>query len=428
MDVGRIADKVNIPCGVFDENGKEVIASNKLKEILNNYGDFFSFLGIDRDNKVYNEGISVEKRVLFENEKKSFVFFIQKIGNFYVSYGIDITFNTRLIDSIIERSNVISQVLSTSTGGIYIKELEGDFVYSNPAFEELLDKIDYLDHYFLENLKHKNEIVNIRKIVFDNKERYIFEYGKVYEVAGKKQIRGFVLFDDMISDFFESLKGERDILFDILDYASVGVLYLTRDCLRLKFYNRFAVDTLKPERIERIKILGLFEPDVLFDANTVKLINETLSVKGKYHLYGYTIPNLDGEYDFSFLYGSNGIIVFFKKVLPDNEQKAYRRFRAMFEYASDAIFLMKNANKLENTHYNLGTGNDYSIKELAYIIAEIVGYKGKFNWDTSKPDGTMRKLLDSSKLISLGWKPKINLKNGIKETYRWYKEHLNGDL
>lgn len=83
---------------------------------------------------------------------------------------------------------------------------------------------------------------------------------------------------------------------------------------------------------------------------------------------------------------------------------------------------MQNVSKLENTHYNLGTGIDYSIKELAQKIASVVGYEGDIFWDTSKPDGTPRKLLNSSKFLALGWKPKVTFEKGLEITYKWYKE------
>lgn len=69
---------------------------------------------------------------------------------------------------------------------------------------------------------------------------------------------------------------------------------------------------------------------------------------------------------------------------------------------------------------NIGFGDDVSIKELTELVAEIVGYEGAIGWDTTKPDGTPRKLLDSSRLRSLGWKPSISLHEGIKSTYQWY--------
>ncbi|MBN1596799.1 MAG: GDP-L-fucose synthase [Bacteroidales bacterium] len=76
--------------------------------------------------------------------------------------------------------------------------------------------------------------------------------------------------------------------------------------------------------------------------------------------------------------------------------------------------------EIRNTHINIGTGRDLTIKELAEKIQQIVGFKGKLVWDTSKPDGTMRKLLNVDKLHSLGWKEKIQLDQGIKMIYEDY--------
>jgi GDP-L-fucose synthase len=73
-------------------------------------------------------------------------------------------------------------------------------------------------------------------------------------------------------------------------------------------------------------------------------------------------------------------------------------------------------------HVNVGTGADISIRELARLIAEIVEFEGRTEWDTSKPDGTPRKLLDVTRLSSLGWSPAINLRDGIAATYRWFTE------
>ncbi len=100
-----------------------------------------------------------------------------------------------------------------------------------------------------------------------------------------------------------------------------------------------------------------------------------------------------------------------------------REFIYSEDVASASIFLMRNSKKLENTHYNLGSGIDYSIKELAESIAKIVGYKGTIEWDKSKPDGAKQKLLDSSKLLALGWQPKIEFEDGLKFTYQWYKKN-----
>jgi GDP-L-fucose synthase len=70
---------------------------------------------------------------------------------------------------------------------------------------------------------------------------------------------------------------------------------------------------------------------------------------------------------------------------------------------------------------NVGVGEDVSIKELAETIKRIIGFEGSIEWDSSKPDGTPRKLLDVSRLTALGWKAKISLEDGISSTYQWYK-------
>lgn len=93
-----------------------------------------------------------------------------------------------------------------------------------------------------------------------------------------------------------------------------------------------------------------------------------------------------------------------------------REFLYADDLADACVFLMENYDELQ--FINIGVGEDISIKELAETIQEVVGYKGKLEFDSSKPDGTPRKLMDVSKLHSLGWKHKINLKEGIALAYQ----------
>lgn len=102
-----------------------------------------------------------------------------------------------------------------------------------------------------------------------------------------------------------------------------------------------------------------------------------------------------------------------------------REFVFSEDVADASIFAMGNAGKLENTHYNVGSGTDCSIKELAGLIAGIVGFEGQIEWDTSRPDGVLRKLLDSSRFSSLGWKSRIPLKEGLTKTYEWFLGNEN---
>ena len=82
-------------------------------------------------------------------------------------------------------------------------------------------------------------------------------------------------------------------------------------------------------------------------------------------------------------------------------------------------FLMDNY--FESDIINVGTGEDITIKELAETIADVVEYKGKLKWDTTKPNGTMRKVMDVSKIKSMGWEPKVSLKEGLERTYEYFK-------
>jgi GDP-L-fucose synthase len=77
------------------------------------------------------------------------------------------------------------------------------------------------------------------------------------------------------------------------------------------------------------------------------------------------------------------------------------------------------------SHINVGTGEDCTIKELAEIMAKVTGFRGELNFDFSKPDGTPRKLMDVTRLTSLGWRAKIDLEQGLRETYGWFKDNIN---
>uniref|UniRef100_A0A7C3RL24 GDP-L-fucose synthase n=1 Tax=Dictyoglomus thermophilum TaxID=14 RepID=A0A7C3RL24_DICTH len=106
--------------------------------------------------------------------------------------------------------------------------------------------------------------------------------------------------------------------------------------------------------------------------------------------------------------------------------EVYREFLYVDDMAEGCIFLMENIDaeemkKITSDYFvNLGTGEDIKIKDLALLIKNILGFEGEIKYDLSKPDGTPRKLLDVSKIKSLGWKPKISLEKGIKKTYEWY--------
>jgi GDP-L-fucose synthase len=100
-----------------------------------------------------------------------------------------------------------------------------------------------------------------------------------------------------------------------------------------------------------------------------------------------------------------------------------REFLFVDDLAQAVIFALEN--KLSSHLYNVGSGKDVTIKELAETIQNIVGHKGEIRWDSSKPDGTPRKLMDVSKMKSIGWEYSTELDSGIQKTYNWFLDHIN---
>lgn len=106
--------------------------------------------------------------------------------------------------------------------------------------------------------------------------------------------------------------------------------------------------------------------------------------------------------------------------------KPYREFLHVDDMADACVYLMENFNTDNIGEFvNIGVGKDITIGELAELIKEIVGFKGSIKKDLSKPDGTPQKLLDITKLSSLGWSAKILLRTGIEQTYEWYQNHIS---
>ncbi|XP_008793523.1 probable GDP-L-fucose synthase 1 [Phoenix dactylifera] len=99
-----------------------------------------------------------------------------------------------------------------------------------------------------------------------------------------------------------------------------------------------------------------------------------------------------------------------------------REFLHVDDLADAVVFLMDRYSGLE--HVNVGSGKEVSIKELAEMVKEVVGFQGELVWDATKPDGTPRKLMDSSRLAGMGWEAKISLKDGLVNTYKWYVENV----
>ena len=152
---------------------------------------------------------------------------------------------------------------------------------------------------------------------------------------------------------------------------------------------------------------NLYGPNDNFDLESSHVLPAMIA---KFHFakeHGYTI-DMGGPW-----YGS-------VKLWGDGS--AMREFLHVDDLAEACYTCMQNYN--ESEQINVGTGEDVTIKELAETISDIFGFMGDVEWDTSKPNGTPRKVLNVDRIKALGWEPRISLRDGIKKTYEWYKENV----
>ena len=152
---------------------------------------------------------------------------------------------------------------------------------------------------------------------------------------------------------------------------------------------------------------NLYGPNDNFDLESSHVLPAMIA---KFHFakeHGYTI-DMGGPW-----YGS-------VKLWGDGS--AMREFLHVDDLAEACYTCMQNYN--ESEQINVGTGEDVTIKELEETISDIVGFMGDVEWDTSKPNGTPRKVLNVDRIKALGWEPRISLRDGIKKTYEWYKENV----
>ena len=126
---------------------------------------------------------------------------------------------------------------------------------------------------------------------------------------------------------------------------------------------------------------------------------------------GHVLPGLINKIHYAFEHNKKNVIIW-------GTGKPKREFLFVDDLVDALVFLMKNYNKSD--HINVGSGNEVSILNLAKTIAKVIGFKGKFVFDKSKPDGTPRKFINSKKINSLGWKSRTSLLKGIEDTYYSY--------
>ena len=224
----------------------------------------------------------------------------------------------------------------------------------------------------------------------------------------------------------ENLQIQTNIIHSAYTSGCKKLLFLGSSCI----YPKFCPQPMKEEHL----LTGLLEPTN--EGYAAAKISGVLLCKAYRQQYGFdaiaVMPgNLYGPGDSFHAEDSHVLAAFIRRLheakLADLKEvtiwgtgTSLREFVYVDDAVDAALFLMFNYSG--EKHVNIGTGFELSMLDLAKAIAEVVGFKGTIVTDTSKPDGTPRKLLDSSVLFDMGWKPKVSFEDGLRTTYQWYIE------
>lgn len=238
------------------------------------------------------------------------------------------------------------------------------------------------------------------------------------------------------ADFiYENLSIQNNVIHQGYKHGVKKLLFLGSSCI----YPKNALQPIKEEYLLTNELEYTNEPYAIAKIAGIKMC-ESYNIQHNTNFISVMPTNLYGENDNFDLKTSHVLPALLRKI---HEAKINninsveiwgsgnprREFLHSDDMANACIYIMQNIDfkdliadtkEVRNTHINIGVGKDISISELANLVKEIVGYKGEFKYDTSKPDGTMRKLLDVSKLKNLGWEYAISLESGIKSMYEWY--------
>ena len=225
----------------------------------------------------------------------------------------------------------------------------------------------------------------------------------------------------------ENLTLQNNLIEAAADFGCAKLLFLGSSCIYPK---------LSPQPIPESALLtGPLEPTndayAIAKIAGIKLCQAYAREYGKNFLSAMP-TNLYGPHDNFDLHTSHVLPALIRKIHEAKKCGApevlvwgtgtpRREFLHADDLADACVFLLKNYDSPELI--NIGSGTDVTIRELAELVCEVLGYDGALAFDPTKPDGTPRKLMDSSRLFSLGWKPKISLREGIAHAYAWFLEN-----
>lgn len=281
----------------------------------------------------------------------------------------------------------------------------------------------------LESKGYTNIIKGTRQVVdflYEEETEHFFKKNRPeYVFVAAAKVGGIMANNNYKADFLtNNLRIQTNIIESANRWNVKKLLFLGSSCI----YPKFANQPIKEEEL----MTGALEPTN--DAYAIAKIAGIMMCQAYRQQHGFNAislmpTNLYGPNDNFDLETSHVLPAMIAKFHNSKESvtfwgdgSAMREFLHVDDLAEACYVCMQNYNGSE--HINIGTGEDVTIKELAQTISDVVGFMGNIEWDTTKPNGTPRKVLNVDKIKSLGWKPKITLKEGIKSTYQWYLENV----
>jgi len=235
---------------------------------------------------------------------------------------------------------------------------------------------------------------------------------------------------DYPADFiYQNLMIQSNVIHSAYVSGVKKLLFLGSSCIYPKFANipitedQLLTGALEPSndayaiaKIAGIKMCQAYRKQHGFNAISVMPTN-LYGPNDNFDInYGHVLPSLIAKFHGSLEKSKHWVV----KLWGDGSPK--REFLHVDDLA-EALYICMERYDSEDI-INIGTGEDITIKELTEIIVDVTGYKNDYEWDTSKPNGTPRKVMNVDKMKSLGWEPKISLRDGIASTYEWYKNSI----
>ena len=263
----------------------------------------------------------------------------------------------------------------------------------------------------------------------DETERYFCSEEPEYVFVAAAKVGGIMANNNYKAEFLtENLQIQTNLIQQSYNFGVKKLLFLGSSCI----YPKFATQPITEDQL----MTGPLEPTN--DAYAIAKIAGIMMCQAYRQQYGFNAISLmptnlygpNDNFDLETSHVFPAMIAKFHSALDHSkywEVKLWGDGSAMREFLhvddlAEACYVCIQKYE-EYGHINVGTGEDVTIKELAETVASVVGYDRSINWDTSKPNGTPRKVMNVERIKSLGWEPKIGLREGIEKTYQWYKEN-----